>query len=32
MLDRLEVVRLFDYGLRGIVPPETPGRTAEARP
>ena len=22
-LDRLEVVRLFDYGLRGVVPPET---------
>ena len=21
-LDRLEVVRIFDYGLRGIVPPE----------
>jgi rod shape-determining protein MreC len=25
-LDRLEVVRIFDYGLGGIVPPETPGR------
>ncbi len=24
-LDRLEVVRLFDYGLRGVVPPETNG-------
>jgi rod shape-determining protein MreC len=24
-LDRLEVVRLFDYGLRGVVPPETQG-------
>ncbi len=23
-LDRLEVVRLFDYGLRGLVPPEAP--------
>ncbi len=22
-LDRLEVVRLFDYGLRGVIPPET---------
>jgi rod shape-determining protein MreC len=22
-LDRLEVVRIFDYGLRGVVPPET---------
>ena len=26
LLDRLEVVRIFDYGLRGIVPPEAPGR------
>ena len=24
-LDRLEVVRLFDYGLRGVVPPESQG-------
>ncbi len=24
-LDRLEVVRLFDYGLRGVVPPESNG-------
>jgi hypothetical protein len=22
-------VRLFDYGLRGIVPPEAPGRVAD---
>ena len=22
-LDRLEVVRLFDYGLRGVAPPES---------
>jgi rod shape-determining protein MreC len=29
-LDRLEVVRLYDYGLRGILPPEGPGRP-EAR-
>jgi len=28
-LDRLEVVRLFDYGLRGIVPPEAPGRVPD---
>ncbi len=28
-LDRLEVVRIFDYGLRGVVPPEGPAaRTA----
>jgi rod shape-determining protein MreC len=25
-LDRLEVVRIFNYGLGGIVPPEAPGR------
>jgi rod shape-determining protein MreC len=30
-LDRLEVVRLFDYGLHGILPPEIPARTP-ARP
>ena len=33
-LDRLEVVRIFDYGLRGIVPPETAvqaGRQAHRR-
>ena len=29
-LDRLEVVRIFDYGLGGIQPPEAPGRTAAA--
>jgi rod shape-determining protein MreC len=29
MLDRLEVVRIFDYGLGGIVAPEAPGRVAE---
>jgi hypothetical protein len=23
-LDRLDIVRLFDYGLRGLVPPEAP--------
>jgi rod shape-determining protein MreC len=28
-LDKLEIVRLFDYGLRGIVPPEAPGRVAD---
>jgi rod shape-determining protein MreC len=28
-LARLEIVRIFDYGLSGIVPPEVPGRTAE---
>jgi rod shape-determining protein MreC len=30
-LDRLEVVRLFDYGLRGVVAPESPNRPAERR-
>jgi rod shape-determining protein MreC len=25
-LERLEIVRIFDYGLGGIVPPEAPGR------
>jgi rod shape-determining protein MreC len=29
-LDRLEIVRIFDYGLGGIVPPEAPGRTVLA--
>jgi rod shape-determining protein MreC len=29
-LDRLEIVRIFDYGLSGVVPPEAPGRTAAA--
>ncbi len=27
-LDRLEIVRIFDYGLNGILPPEAPARTA----
>lgn len=27
-LDRLEIVRVFDYGLGGVVPPEAPGRMA----
>ncbi len=32
-LDRLEVVRIFDYGLRGIVPPESAARpVADAKP
>jgi rod shape-determining protein MreC len=31
LLDRLEIVRLFDYGLQGIVAPEAPGRVAERR-
>jgi rod shape-determining protein MreC len=26
-LERLEIVRIFDYGLSGIAPPEAPGRT-----
>jgi rod shape-determining protein MreC len=30
-LDRLEVVRLFDYGLRGVLAPESPNRPAERR-
>ena len=30
-LDRLEVVRLFDYGLRGVVAPEAANRAAERR-
>jgi rod shape-determining protein MreC len=29
-LERLEIVRIFDYGLGGIVPPEAPGRTVIA--
>jgi rod shape-determining protein MreC len=29
MLDRLEVVRIFDYGLGGIAPPEAAGRAAD---
>ncbi len=31
MLDRLEIVRIFDYGLAGIAPPETPARLPESR-
>jgi rod shape-determining protein MreC len=31
LLDQLEVVRIFDYGLGGIVPPEAPGRLPERR-
>jgi rod shape-determining protein MreC len=31
MLDRLEVVRIFDYGLGGITAPEAPGRLPERR-
>ena len=30
-LDRLEIVRIFDYGLEGVVPPEAPGRLSERR-
>jgi rod shape-determining protein MreC len=30
-LDRLEVVRIFDYGLGGVVAPETPGRLVPER-
>jgi rod shape-determining protein MreC len=30
-LDRLEIVRIFDYGLEGITPPEAPGRLSERR-
>ncbi|MEJ0020929.1 MAG: rod shape-determining protein MreC [Acetobacteraceae bacterium] len=32
MLDRLEIVRIFDYGLGGIAAPEVPGRTPDRRP
>jgi rod shape-determining protein MreC len=28
-LDRLEIIRLFDYGLRGVVAPEAPNRPAD---
>jgi rod shape-determining protein MreC len=31
-LERLEIVRIFDYGLGGIVPPEVPGRIAAEKP
>ncbi len=30
-LARLEILRIFDYGLEGIVPPEAPGRSAQMR-
>lgn len=30
-LDRLEIVRIFDYGLGGVAPPEAPGRVAAER-
>lgn len=30
-LDQLEIVRIFDYGLRGVTPPESAARPAEAR-
>ncbi|MBS0560434.1 MAG: rod shape-determining protein MreC [Proteobacteria bacterium] len=30
-LDKLEIVRLFDYGLQGLVAPEAPGRVAESK-
>ena len=30
-LDRLEVVRIFDYGLRGVTPPESASRPADGR-
>jgi len=31
-LDRLDVVRVFDYGLRGVLPPEAPARGPDRRP
>jgi rod shape-determining protein MreC len=31
MLDRLEIVRIFDYGLSGVAAPEAPGRQPERR-
>lgn len=31
-LDRLEIVRIFNYGNGGLLPPETPGRPAETTP
>ena len=31
MLDRLEIVRIFDYGLGGIAAPEAPGRLPDRR-
>jgi rod shape-determining protein MreC len=32
MLDSLELVRIFDYGLGGMVAPEAPGRVMDRRP
>ena len=32
LLDRLEIVRIFDYGLNGVVPPETGHLAPERRP
>ena len=31
MLDRLEIVRIFDYGLAGVAAPDAPGRMPERR-
>jgi len=31
-LDRLDVVRVFDYGLRGVLPPEAPAGGPDRRP
>jgi rod shape-determining protein MreC len=31
MLDRLEIVRIFDYGIGDVVPPEAPNRLPERR-
>ena len=31
-LDHVTVLRLFDYGLSGIVPPEAPGRVSPESP
>jgi rod shape-determining protein MreC len=30
-LDQLEIVRIFDYGLRGVAPPESAARPADSR-
>ena len=30
-LDQLEIVRIFDYGLRGVTPPESAARPADSR-
>jgi hypothetical protein len=32
MLDRLEMVRIFDYGLAGVESPEASGRAMPGRP